>query len=125
MPAALARSLASGALIPKARASVASETIRKRVAARSAGPAGANAMARPDSTSRAPSVWCHVRIAGDGPTMPVGFAQRSGFANSSTPVATVAAPRTRDRTGMGLLLGLARRGLRAERRAPPERVVEG
>src|SRR3954467_3551317 len=78
--------------------------MRKSVAARSAGPAGAIAMARPEMTSRAPRVWCQVRIAGDGPVMPVGFAQRSGLANSSAPNAIVETPRTRDRTGMLALL---------------------
>src|SRR6476661_3406090 len=57
-------------------------------------------MARPETTSRAPSVWCQVRIAGDGPVMPVGVAQRSGLANSRAPKATVERPRTRDRTGI-------------------------
>ena len=40
--------------------------------------------------------------------MPVGFAQRSGLANSSAPKAMVETPRTRDRTGMGALLARGR-----------------
>src|SRR4051794_39361398 len=80
--------------------------MRKRVAARSAGPAGANVMARPETTSRAPSVWCQARRAGEAGPRPVGSAHTSGLASSSAPKARVETPSRRDRTGTGRVLSV-------------------